>query len=53
MAFAIEWLGTFGDGRFREKTCMLLSHANGVIDAVKPVVGRRTAHRAFWGVQFA
>ena len=53
MAFAIEWLGTFCDGRFREKTCMLLSHANGVIDAVKPVVGRRTAHRAFWGVQFA
>ena len=53
MAFTIEWLGTFGDGRSREKACTLWAHANGVIDAVKPVVDRRTAHGAFWGVHFA
>ena len=31
---------------------MLCGHANGVIDAAKSVVDRRTAHGAFWGVHF-
>ena len=35
-----------------EKACTVCDHANGVIDATKYVVDRRTAHRAFWGVHF-
>ena len=51
-AFAIEWLGTFDDGRSRKKACTLCGQANGGIDAANPVVDRRSADGAFWAVHF-